>query len=241
MKRKIIISISIILFLASCERKIMDRDNNIYNVAIFNNQVWMTENLRVSHFRNGDPIVEAKSVEEWIEYGTNGIPTWCYYENLSENDKLKGKLYNWYALNDPRGLAPSGWKIPTLGDWMYLIEDLGGFSSSHQWHQELNIEEFNSRIEFLKEVDGLKRAFRLFYPSQVKYKDGSKKTGFNGSQSGFRNYLGDFKFGKEYGLWWSKTEIDENPIVIIRANTEIDIQQVSKLNGCFVRCFRALE
>lgn len=242
MKIKIAVTIaSLLLLITSCDRKIRDKDNNIYDVAIFNNQVWMTENLRVIHFRNGDPIVEAKSVEDWIYYGENGIPAWCYYDNLEENDKLNGKLYNWYALTDPRGLAPSGWSIPSFGDWMHLIEDLGRFSSPHQWHQELDINEFNSRIEELKRIDALKRALRLFYFSEIGFKDGSRKVGFQGNQSGIRNYIGEFKFGKELGIWWTETEINDFPIVIIRGRDDLTIQQSTKLIGCFVRCFRPLK
>ena len=83
-------------------------------------QVWMTKNLDVSTFRNGDPIPEAKSNEEWKKAGENKQPAWCYYNNDPANGAKYGKLYNWYAVNDPRGLAPLGYHVPTKAEFMTL-------------------------------------------------------------------------------------------------------------------------
>ena len=69
----------------------------------------MQENLNVSKFRNDDPIPEAKTDEEWLKANQNGKPAWCYY---SINSKNYGKLYNWYAVNDPRGLAQKDGTFP---------------------------------------------------------------------------------------------------------------------------------
>jgi len=71
-------------------------------------------NLEVTTFRNLDPIMEAKTDEEWIRAGQQGIPAWCYYENDSKYNYYYGKLYNWHAVNDKRGLAPEGYRIPTI-------------------------------------------------------------------------------------------------------------------------------
>ena len=85
-------------------------------------QIWMNTNLNVSKFQNGDPIKEAKTKEEWVRANTDRKPAWCYYNNNSQNGLTYGKLYNWYAINDPRGLAPKGWHIPSKSDWDELIE-----------------------------------------------------------------------------------------------------------------------
>ena len=83
------------------------------------NQVWMAENLTVAKFRNGDLIPQVKTLEEFKKVSG---PAWCYYE-FSESNGLKyGKLYNWYAVNDPRGLAPIGWRIPKTDDFWLLLE-----------------------------------------------------------------------------------------------------------------------
>ena len=88
-------------------------------------QTWMNKNLDVTTFRNGDPIQEVTTYEEWIKLGEKGIPTWCYYENDSDYGEKYGKLYNWHAVKDPRGLAPKGWHVPSKSEWETLISFLG--------------------------------------------------------------------------------------------------------------------
>lgn len=77
-------------------------------------------NLDVDKYRNGELIPEARSDEEWIKYGSEKVGCWCYYDNDPENGKKYGKLYNWYAVNDERGLAPVGWRIPSDKEWSNL-------------------------------------------------------------------------------------------------------------------------
>jgi uncharacterized protein (TIGR02145 family) len=81
------------------------------------NQIWSSRNLDIDTFRNGEKILEVNSTEEWKKANAECIPSWCNYDFDSENGKLYGKLYNWYAINDPKGLAPDGWRIPTRDDW----------------------------------------------------------------------------------------------------------------------------
>jgi uncharacterized protein (TIGR02145 family) len=97
--------------------------SNAQTVTI-GSQVWMTKNLDVATFRNGDPIPEAKSNEEWEKAIDEKKPAWCYYNNDIKKGELYGKLYNWYAVNDPRGLAPLGWHIPTINEWTNLNDYL---------------------------------------------------------------------------------------------------------------------
>jgi uncharacterized protein (TIGR02145 family) len=105
-----------------------DADGKVYKSVIIGNQSWMAENLNTSKFRNGDPIPEAKTDEEWIKAAENKQPAWCYLDNNPENSKY-GRLYNWYAVNDPRGLAPNGWHIPSEYEWEQLSRKTGGSSS----------------------------------------------------------------------------------------------------------------
>ncbi len=100
------------------------------------NQIWMKENLNVEYFRNGDPITEPKTSEEFERSLKYNLPYWRYYNkptggcvmSFLDKDKVKkyGKMYNVRALMDPRGLAPEGWHIPTEEEWKTLIEYLGG-------------------------------------------------------------------------------------------------------------------
>lgn len=90
--------------------------------------VWMTDNLDVDKFRNGDPIPEAKTLEEWEEFSYKKQPAWSYFESDAANGAKYGKLYNWYAVNDPRGLAPEGWHVASLKEWEDLVASQGGFT-----------------------------------------------------------------------------------------------------------------
>lgn len=97
----------------------------LYPEVTIGSQVWMSENLNVETFRNGDSIPQAKSSEEWVRALKDKKPAWCYYENLEIYGPKYGKLYNGFAINDSRGLAPEGWRIPTDEDWRLLIVELG--------------------------------------------------------------------------------------------------------------------
>jgi len=143
-------------------------------------QVWMTENLNVERFRNGDPIPQAKTNEEWDRAGANKHPAWCYYDNDPKNGAKYGKLYNWYAVNDSRGLAPVGYHIPSDAEWTKLTDFLGGrdaagakMKSKNGWYNNGN---------------------------------GNNSSGFSGLPGGFRYNFGTFfSIGKD-GSWWSSTE-----------------------------------
>ena len=89
-------------------------------------QTWTTKNLDVATFRNGDAIPQAKTNEEWKAAGKNKQAAWCYYRNDPKNGAKYGKLYNWYAVVDTRGLAPAGWHVPTDEEWTVLSTFLGG-------------------------------------------------------------------------------------------------------------------
>ena len=85
-------------------------------------RTWAKENLRVTSFRNGDAIQEAKTDKEWKEAHKKKKPAFCYFRN----DTSKDVLYNWWAIEDERGLAPEGWKVPDENDFYELVKDLGG-------------------------------------------------------------------------------------------------------------------
>ena len=96
-------------------------------IVIIGKQEWTVKNLDVSTYRNGDIIPEVKDPKKWENLKTGA---WCYYNNDPENGKIYGKLYNWYAVNDPRGLAPIGFRMPTINELEKLtgLDDINGFS-----------------------------------------------------------------------------------------------------------------
>lgn len=109
--------------------------NEIYSQTVqIGNQVWMSSNLDVSTFRNGDPIPEAKTKEEWNTACEKQLPAYCYYNYDKEKGQVFGKIYNYYAISDYRGLAPSGFRIPSSRDW----ETLGNTVSNYDNYVRLN-------------------------------------------------------------------------------------------------------
>ncbi len=86
------------------------------------NQFWMTENLGVSTFRNGEAILFYEEIYQFLKAGRHHEPACCYYENNPQ----KGVLYNWFALNDERCIAPEGFKVPGKKEWEELINHCGG-------------------------------------------------------------------------------------------------------------------
>jgi len=149
------------------------------NVTI-GTQVWMTKNLNVSTFRNGDPIPVAKSDEEWIRAAENEQPAWCYYGNAPANGAKYGKLYNWYAVSDSRGLAPVGYHIPSDAEWTTLERYLGS-----------------------EEKAGAKMKSKQGWSEDG---NGTNSSGFSGVPGGFRTNLGTFYLIGKSGGWWSSTE-----------------------------------
>jgi hypothetical protein len=93
----------------------------IYPEIKIGNQIWMLNNLNVEKFSNGDDIMQAKTKSEWNRAKENKLPAWCYFENDENNSSKFGKLYNWFAVNDKRGIAPFGWKIPSTSDYEQLL------------------------------------------------------------------------------------------------------------------------
>jgi uncharacterized protein (TIGR02145 family) len=100
-----------------------DMDGNIYNTVLIGSQCWMQSNLKVTKYRNGDNIPTGLSNGAW---GSTTVGAYAIYDNNLFNDGLYGKLYNHYAVMDARGLCPTGWHVPTDGEWSTLVSYLGG-------------------------------------------------------------------------------------------------------------------
>lgn len=189
------------------------------NEVTIGKQVWMSENLNVDKFRNGDPIPEAKTDEEWEKAGENKQPAWCYYDNDPANGAKYGKLYNWYAVNDPRGLAPEGWKIPSYEDWTLLTDFLGGESVAGKKMKS---------TEFWAGNNGVSG-------------NGTNESGFSGLPGGNRNGSGSFYGIGKYGFWWSSAEYstDNAWYRTLGYNLgRVNSFNYDKTDGFSVRCLR---
>jgi uncharacterized protein (TIGR02145 family) len=106
---------------------VTDIDGNIYQTVTICNQIWTQSNLNVSRYRNGDVIPQVTDQTLWNNLTTGA---WCYYNNDPATEAIYGKLYNWYAVTDPRGLAPLGYHIPTKIETRSLIVCAGGFTDT---------------------------------------------------------------------------------------------------------------
>jgi uncharacterized protein (TIGR02145 family) len=208
---KSIVAILFATLLLSCSNE------QKYKTVTIGDQVWMAENLNVDKFRNGDPIPHTQTEEEWRQAGENGQPAWCYYDNDPANGKIYGKLYNWYAVSDWRGLAPEGWRIPSDEDWDKLIKLLGG-----------------------NEVAGgkLKASDTTYWQSPNT--GATNETGFTGLPGGYRYYSGYFD-NLGLGYWWSSTEYsftDAWGRALTYSYADADRDYNNKELGFSVRCVR---
>jgi uncharacterized protein (TIGR02145 family) len=99
-----------------------DQDGNVYRTVKIGNQWWMAENLKVTHYRNGEAIPNVTDAAAWSNLSSGA---YCDYDNNTSNVSTYGRLYNWYAVSDSRNIAPSGWHVPTNAEWKKLEMYLG--------------------------------------------------------------------------------------------------------------------
>jgi uncharacterized protein (TIGR02145 family) len=221
-------------------------------VLMGNGQEWMAENLSVFYFRNGDPIPVVKTNEAWKKAGENKEPACCYYENNAEYGKTYGLLYNWYAVNDPRGLAPEGWHVPTDVEWAKLTDYLGGegaagtkMKSTNGWNS------YDSEIEcancknWAPEQKAGQTCSVCNDSGKTKGQisgNGTNESGFSGLPGGFRSFDGTLFYAIGiYGYWWnSELDMDTARRTLSYNNgSEIRLSGDGiKLCGFSVRCLR---
>ena len=179
------------------------------------NQKWMSKNLDVSTFRNGIAIPEAKSKEEWSKAGENKTAAFCYYEYRSNNGKVYGKLYNWYAVNDSRGLAPKGYHIPSDEEWIIVTDFLGG-----------------------SDIAGKKMKSKNGWANDW---NGNNSSRFNGLPGGGCYYGGNFSGITGHGRFWSSSEFDTSYAwsrSLYYDSKKVSSGYESKDYGLFVRCIK---
>jgi uncharacterized protein (TIGR02145 family) len=160
---------------------VTDNDGNIYQTIQIGNQTWMTENLKVRHYRNGDPIPNITDTAVW---STDTTGAFCWYSNDSSNNATYGCMYNWYAVADTRNIAPVGWHVPDDAEWTTLVNYLG-----------------NSNVAGgkMKETG----TAHWFSPNT----GATNESGFTALPGGYRyTDNGSFRQTGYDGDWWSTTE-----------------------------------
>ena len=154
-------------------------DPDQYDAVTIGTQKWMSRNLEVMHYRNGDAIPQVESDAAWAALTTGA---WCWYQNQSANGPVYGRLYNWYAVNDPRGLAPAGWHVPTIAEWDTLSTALGGeFEAGGKLKQS---------------------GYCAWFAPNV---GATNSSGFTAVASGLRIADGTFIKMGIFAMWWSAT------------------------------------
>lgn len=176
-------------------------------------QEWLAENLSVDTYSNGDKIPEVRDTREWDKLTTGG---WCYYNNDPENGKLYGKLYNWYALVDPRGLAPVGFRVATDQDWGIMLQAVGGH----------------------KVAGGLLKATDLW---KMPNEGAVNQFGFGARPGGLCDDDCSFMDKGVMGYWWTPNEEGKKlawSYIMEYNNTFVNRSYYEKKDGLAVRCVR---
>lgn len=205
MNRSLLPALFGIIFLTAC--------NKVETIKI-GNQVWMSENLSTEKFLNGDRIPEAITKTEWERLCREGKPAWCYPMNSKDNNARYGKLYNWYAVSDPRGIAPKGFHVPSDDEWKTLTDHFGG---------------------------EIFAALQMRVASQPGPSVGSGESGFSGLPAGGCKGDGSiFGFGIK-GYWWTSTEVNDEYAWIRQLDytqSAINSLPFAKQSGLSVRCIK---
>jgi len=156
---------------------VTDYDGNVYNTVTIGTQSWLVENLKVTHYRNGDAIPNVTSASSWSALTTGA---YCCYSNLTADIAKYGLLYNWYAATDSRNLAPTGWHVATNAEYSTLISYLGSNAGA-----------------------ALKEAGTLDWSSSTS--PGTNSSGFTGLPGGYCSNTGSFSDIQISGDFWTTT------------------------------------
>jgi uncharacterized protein (TIGR02145 family) len=213
----------VLLFETSCKKensdtnknRVTDFDGNIYDTVVIGNQVWMLQNLKTTHFNNGDPIPEVADSAQWEKLTTGA---YCNYNNDPVLAETYGHLYNWYVINDVRKIAPKGWHVPTIEEWITLRDFLGGASSAGGKMKESGTNHWSS-------------------PNA----GASNQSGFTGLPAGSRMSYGTFSSINHSGIWWGSDALSETTALSYYATYAHSILGPAiylKQYGLTIRCIK---
>jgi len=194
---------------------VVDIDGNVYNTIQIGEQIWMAENLNVTHYRDGS-IIPNEANTTWTSISTGA---YCYYGNNHNIGETYGALYNWYAINDERNVAPTGWHVPSYAEWETLIESFGGSSNAGGKMKEIGTTHWSD-------------------PNT----GATNQSGFTALPGGYRYYLtGTFTSIGDISDFWSATEYNSSDADFINIGyiaSNINYDTANKRNGFSVRCIK---
>ncbi len=218
------ILISALLICNACSQQpregVTDIDGNTYKTVTIGAQEWMAENLRTAHYRDGTEIPNIPGQERWVALDSGAR---VYYENDAAHPEAFGNLYNWHAVNDPRGLCPEGWSVPADDQWMELEMYLGmprdeAMASSRQLEKELGTWREESGATYTQGELGLleiaHRGMQQNVGGKLKSEEAqpnigaTNESGFSGLPGGMRDSDGSFDAMGMTGFWWTATDVD---------------------------------
>jgi uncharacterized protein (TIGR02145 family) len=174
-----------------CPPTVTDIDGNVYQTVLIGEQCWMMENLKVTHYRNGDPIANVTDAGEWESLNSGA---YCNYDFYVGNATVYGRLYNWFASTDSRGIAPEGWHVPSDAEWKQLEMYLGmSQAEADGWG-----------LRGTDEGGKLKETGTTHWnPPNT---GATNESGFYALPGGYRFYDGSFYAMGEFAFFWSTTE-----------------------------------
>jgi uncharacterized protein (TIGR02145 family) len=196
---------------------VTDVDGNVYHTVKIGTQTWMVENLKTTHYRNGDAIPNEKIAQNWVNLATG-----AYVDNPNTIDyaKIYGHLYNWFAVKDARNIAPLGWHVPSDSEWATLAEFLGGKSVASDKLRESGTSHW-----------------------QAPNTGATNSTGFRALPGGYRKLDGGFLPMNDgsIGCYWATDEYSNTKGKECDFNVSdpvLDFVNFAKIAGLSVRCVK---
>ena len=199
---------------------VTDIDGNVYETVQIGDQLWMAENLKVTHYNNGDPVTYITSEEHW---GSMDEGQYAVYDDEPTNANIYGNIYNWAVIGDIRGICPVGWHVPSDDEYTVLTDFLGGESVAGGKMKEAGLEHWN------------------YYSDQISL-EATNESGFTGLPAGHRNTnSGDYIYMGFYGYFWSSTENGSDLAwrrYLFHYSSGVARDTFGKPNGFSIRCLR---
>lgn len=194
--------------------------NQLFPTVKIGNQIWMTKNLDVDCYANGDIIPEVQNADDWKNIKSGA---WCYFMNDSKYGTKYGKIYNWYVLQNLSNIIPTGFKLPSKEDWEILKQntksiDYPQYEKYPNWWCATH----------LKSINGWNK------------RNGDNLHNFNALPCGHRNSAGKFKEDL-VGFWSCSIDENNNPYYMFIHDSEnlAFLSRASNKNdGWYIRCIK---